>query len=168
MSDDNEAKGVISREEADILISNGRGQYNWYSDEADKAETKLARVTWAGMGAGLAASALAALPGSLMNDQWNQLTRWIIAVLTLLVTLFSGTLASKYRRLAITRERGRVSTAAVNNTTRVRLEYHAMTRQERGDLLAVFERRILDIETLDGTIDPKTTSESYDRSYEKV
>lgn len=161
MPEEDDAKQVVTREEADEMISHGHGQYQWYADEAAKAERKLAQVTWAGMGAGLAASALAALPGSLLSDQWNQLTRWIVAVLTLLVTLFSGTLASRYRRLAVARERGRVATALANNTTRVRLQYHAMTRQERGDLLGAFERRLLDIEGQDGIIDPKVAAESH-------
>lgn len=70
-----EAANCLSREDADKLIDSGLGQYRWYDQEATKAERALARVTWAGIIAGLLASALAAAPEALLGQPASAITR---------------------------------------------------------------------------------------------
>jgi hypothetical protein len=141
----------LGEQDADKLLRHGLLQYSWYEDETLQAERRLARVWWFGTIAGLSASALAALPESIIGQAWGDITRYIVAVLTLLVTLFSGTLVSRYRRVAVDRERGRVATAELLNLTRVTLMFEEMLIKERAALLKDFEKGLIMIERLHGT-----------------
>lgn len=150
---------TLDRASTEPLLENGVGQYGWYDGEAQKIERKLSVVWWLGTIAGLLASSLAALPTSLIGSFWGEITRWIVAILTLLVTLLSGTLASRYRRIAQDREKGRIATAELINVTRTALMFDSMTLQERGSLLKTFETGLLEVERLYGTVEGRITDQ---------
>lgn len=151
---------LLDRAGTGALLENGTSQYAWYDHEASKAEGRLSLVWWLGTIAGLLASALAALPASLVGSPWGEITRWIVAILTLLVTLLSGTLASRYRRIAQDREKGRIATAGLINGARIALMFDPMNLRERGQLIKTYEAGLLDIERLYGTVEGRSVEPS--------
>jgi hypothetical protein len=152
---------LLDREQADALLSDGIRQYCWYEKETNSAERALAISTWCAILLGLVASALAAFPERRLlsfGAGVPEIARWTIVVLTLLVTLFSTTLGSRYRRLSVDRERGRIGTAAAINSSRAQLMYQPMTLSQRGMLVERFDRELLKVEadfrTFEGRVEP--------------
>ena len=164
MAADANEKTVLTQQEANELLAGGISQSDWYYTTTVVSETKLRIATWLGLICGLSASALAAMPRTLMNDvkslpHLDDGVKWAVAILTLLVTLFSTTLTSRYRRRAVDREKGRLATALLLERTRTTLIHRPMTLAERGDYLERYFDSLIAIESTHGSFDGKGADE---------
>jgi hypothetical protein len=123
-------------------------QMRWYEEEANRVERALSFWFWIGIGFGFLATTLAAIPPHLYSREWidRELLRWLAVVASAVATVASGTIVPRYRRLATTREMGRVKTTAVEKRARIMLSHVAMTKEQRAKELSKYADELIAIE----------------------
>jgi hypothetical protein len=132
-------------------------QIRWYEQEAATLERRLARWTWAGISLGVLATILAAWPDSLLQVVFDdrlgtarEVTKWLVVITTAVASTANGVLVPRYRRMAISREKGRVKTTLQAKLAEIELSMVPMTGGERTQWLIHAARKLMDVEAEHG------------------
>jgi hypothetical protein len=84
---------------------------DWYWQDLSRLHRRYLWCFWFGLGCGFFATVLAALPKELANRiaaDGDRVAGWLVVVLSALVTLTTGTLAPRYKRMLDDRDKGRI------------------------------------------------------------
>lgn len=143
-------------------------QIKWYEKESVTLEQRLTRWTWAGIILGVLATILAACPDSLLSviffndfDTGREITKWFVVITTAIASTANGVLVPRYRRIANSREKGRIKTTLQAKLAAIELSMVPMTEDERAQWLIRAARKLMEIEEEHGgTVHGATTSTS--------
>jgi hypothetical protein len=80
-------------------------------------------------------------------------TRWLVAVFALVGTLWTTSIAGRWRRIAIDREKGRLATSLAISICRAKLMYTQMTLQQLGELIGSYQAELIKVDSAHGTFE---------------